>query len=112
MKKEKSRENINLEKKSVGDVNIIQTKPMKLDFPESKMKKEKETFEGKLLDQFMKLINQADFDKSISGNSYWEFTDRKIEVINPIKIKSNKKGVIICPRRLTKDKLYGKSILE
>ena len=42
--KEKSRENIKLEKKSVGDVMIIQTEPMKLDFPKSKPedKEEKE----------------------------------------------------------------------
>lgn len=61
-----------------------------------------ENFEKHLIDQFMKLIRRADLDKIITGNSYWEFTERKIELIDPQKIKHNKKGVIICPRRLTK----------
>ena len=72
-----------------------------------------EDFEKRLVEQFIKLIYRADLDKLIGGDSYWEFTDRKIEVIDPKNIKYNKKkGIIIQPRRLTKQKLYGKSILE
>jgi len=60
-------------------------------------------FEKRLIEQFVKLIDRADLDRIITGNSYWEFTDRKIEVINPKNIKySKKKGIIIQPRRLTK----------
>lgn len=66
----------------------------------------------KLIDSFMKLINRGDLDKIIYGNTYWEFTDRKIEVIEPDKVKWDKKGLVIQSNRLTKDELYGKSILE
>ena len=73
----------------------------------------KEKFEKILIEKFFKLINRADLDMIIYGNAYWKFTDRKIEVINPEDIKySKKKGIIIQPRRLTKHKLKGKSILE
>jgi len=54
---------------------------------------EKEFFEKKLIEQFKELINRGDLDKIISGNSYWEFSDRKIEVIDPTKIKINQKGI-------------------
>jgi len=66
-------------------------------------------FTEKLIDSFMKLILKADLDKTLFGNSYWEFTDRKIEVINPMSIKINKDGVVVCPKRLTKYKLKGKT---
>ena len=81
---------------------------------------EQKEFTKKLVESFMKLINKADLDKIIYGESYWEFTDRKIEVLDPKKVKLtiNKKGKTspekfeICSERLTKHKLYGKSILN
>ena len=71
------------------------------------------TFEKRLISQFMKLIRKADMDKMISGNSFWEFTDRKMEIIDPCKImtKYNKKGIIIRLRRLTKLKYNKKGII-
>ena len=67
------------------------------------------TFEKKLIEQLKKIIRQAEMDMDITGNAYWKFTDRKIELVNPkeIKIEDNFIQTI-----KTNDKLYGKSILE
>jgi len=77
-------------------------------------------FTEKLIDSFMKLIDRADLDKFIYGNAFWEFTNRKIELIKPEKVtltnsktkKANVDKYFIQKKRLTKSKLYGKSILN
>jgi len=64
-----------------------------------------------LCSKFLKLINTSEMDEILCGNSYWRFTDRKIELINPAKVKINQKGLMITSP-IRKDKLLGKSILD
>ena len=64
--------------------------------------KKREVFEKRLVKQFMKLLNKADLDYMIYGNSHWEFTDRKIELIDPRKVKYHEK-IIRGQSKLTKN---------
>ena len=54
-------------------------------------------FAKKLVEHIFKLLRQKEEDERIYGNSFVEFTDRKIEVVIPTEmmLKRNKKGIVI-----------------
>ena len=56
-----------------------------------------ERFSKKLVEHIFKLLKVKDEDEMIYGDSFVEFTDRKIEIINPTKlyIIKNKKGKMV-----------------
>ena len=60
---------------------------------ENKMDKR---FSKKLIEHIFKLLKQKEEDEFVCGNSFVEFTDRKIEIIKPtnVGIVLNKKGKI------------------
>ena len=57
----------------------------------------KKQFIKKLRTCILKLLKRKEQDKWIYGNSFIEFTDRKVEVLEPVKVLiiRNKKGKVI-----------------
>ena len=57
----------------------------------------KERFSKKLVEHIFKLLKVKEEDERIYGDSFVEFTDRKIEIIHPINlyIIKNKKGKVV-----------------
>jgi len=67
----------------------------------------------KMLDHTMKLFVLSERDEMIYGDSFIEFRERSIKVLNPSdKIIQNLDKEVIQTSRISKEKLYGKSILE
>ena len=70
------------------------------------------TLMKKILDTIQNMMILSNRDEIIYGDSYWEFSDRKIELIEPKKIKKEGKYWIGIDYAKKQPKLYGKSILE
>jgi hypothetical protein len=72
-------------------------------------------FVSKLVEHFYKLVRQADLDKMVYGNAYWEFGERSLEIIDPKKInkRCSKKGkeVFRIPN-ICNDNLKGKGLIK
>jgi hypothetical protein len=63
----------------------------------------------KVVETLQKMLLQSDLDVKLYGNSYWEISDRKIELLNPKDIKL-KKGYYVVKNKAFKP--IGKSIIE
>ena len=73
---------------------------------------ESEVFQ-KLFKNMYSMILESKADKVLYGNCYWEISDRKIELIDPTKIKYIKKGIIhIISTPNGVGKLHGKSLIK
>ena len=57
----------------------------------------KETFSKKFVEHIFKLLKVKEHDEMIYGDAFVEFTDRKIEIIHPTKVKliPHKRGKIV-----------------
>lgn len=46
----------------------------------------------KIVNKLYKMVLEGEKDEIIYGNQFWEFSDRKIELIHPKKINKTKRG--------------------
>lgn len=73
----------------------------------------------KMFEHLLKLFNLSEREEIINGDSFIEFTDRKIEIIDPkefnrifTKNMNVRKPIRHYKRKSDVGKIYGKSILE
>ena len=56
------------------------------------MKKAENKLYEKIVNHLVKMVFQGQTDQLITGNQFWEFSDRKIELKDPMEIMKNDKN--------------------
>jgi len=89
-------------KQLVGVANFVTNVENKVELRKMRKNKIKEQkvisrkeFIKMLIDKLYELLIKSDRDEKVYGNSFFDITDRKIELIEPNKVDLTKKGYFI-----------------